>query len=437
MSDQSPPSTRSRSRATATNADALTLDEARLIALAAQRLDAVEPRTAPPSKAEILATIRAIGCVQLDTISVVARSHETVLWSRLGVFDRAHLTALQSPDRALIEYWAHAAAIVPVEIFPYFRRAMARSGDPTASSRARWAADNAEVVEKVLTAVRERGSLSSRAFERAAGPRPSPWAWWGGKPERQALDFLWTRGDLMVLRRDGFERVYELTERLLPGVHDRALPTEEEERRAFVTGAVRALGVATPRWVADYFRTGSRPHVPANEAAAELRRLEAERLVSPVTLPGIDEPAWLDRDRERLLQAVRDGRVQPTRTTLLSPFDNLVWQRERALKLFSFDYRLESYTPALRRRYGYYTLPMLHCGRLVGRLDPVYRRKDRVLTIKAIHLEPGEPVTDRLVADLASAIRDYCAFLGGGAVTVVTATPSDLAPALSDALRHG
>jgi uncharacterized protein YcaQ len=410
----------------------VTLDEARHIAIAAQRLN--RPRTrGVVQKAEILDTIKAIGCVQLDTISVVARSHETVLWSRLGTYDPAHLRELHYPDGELIEYWVHAAAIAPTSTFRYFRRMMEERKEPN-SWTSEWLAEHADTVAHVRAAILEEGPRAARHFERPSGPRPEPWTWWGGKPARQALDLLWTRGELMILRRDGFQRVYELTDRLAPHLLDGELPTEAEQRRYFVTNAMRALGVATPHWVADYFRTGGRAHVPLAQAAAELRQLEQEGSIIPIEVPGITDPLWLDACRRPLLEQLRAGQAKSTRTTLLSPFDNLIWHRGRTESLFGFEYRIECYTPAAKRRYGYYNLPILHRGRLVGRLDPVYSRKEHMLTIKSLHLEPGVRITNRLLDGLADALRDYTTFLGGGDIHLEGSNPSEFRNALQTSL---
>ena len=410
----------------------LSREEARLLAVHAQGLDRRPPLRNGPSKARLLETIRALGCVQLDTISVVSRSHETVLWSRLGHYDPTRLAELHYPDGALMEYWVHAAAIVPVEFFPFVRRRMASYAE-----RDTWAREHADVLDRVRTRIREGGPLASRDFERPDGPRPDPWTWWGGKPERQALDALWSAGELVVLKRDGFQRTYDLTDRVLPGAREAPLPSEAEQRRWFVDRALHALGVATPRWTADYFRGGSRPHVPPREAAAELTAMATEGLACRVLVDGLDEPAWLAPAQVAHLLELRAGRRRPTLTTFLSPFDSLVWHRGRTAALFGFDYRLESYTPAPKRRYGYYTLPILHRGRLVGRLDPSFDRRRRILTVKALHLEPGVRPDDRLACAITGALWDFCGFLGGQEVILLATDPAPFAPLLLAALHEG
>ena len=416
-------------------AERLSRDEAAVLSTVAQRLDRRPRPVRDPVvvKRRLLETIRALGCVQLDAISVVARSHETVLWSRLGPYDPALLAELHYPDARLVEYWAHAAALVPMEDLPLYRRVMERyrRQDEAPGS---WAEANRETIGRVLATIREEGACPSRRFERTSGSRPAPWAWWGGKEERRALDHLWSRGELMPQRRVGFERVWDATERVVPADVLAIRPTPEEQRRGFTSKALRALGLGTARWVADYFRAGSTPHVPARETAKELRALAADGLAVPVEVDGLDEPAWLDPVLLPRLADLRQGRGRPTLTTLLSPFDSLVWHRGRALALWGFDYRLESYTPAEKRRYGYYTLPILDRGRLVGRVDPSLDRRARVLTLRAVHLEPGVRPTPALAARLAAALRDLAGFIDADEVAVLASDPPEFGPLLAAAI---
>ncbi|MDQ3412645.1 MAG: winged helix DNA-binding domain-containing protein [Chloroflexota bacterium] len=416
-------------------AERLSLDEARMLAVIAQRLDRRPAAIRSPVrvKQRLLETVRHLGCVQIDTISVISRSHETVLWSRLGAFDPALFDEIYYPDGALFEYWAHAAAFVPIEALPFYFRAMA-------AYRARyeapgsWAEREAATLNLVLAAIRERGPLASRHFERPAGPRADPWTWWGGKPERQALDHLWSRGDLMVQRRQGFQRTYDLAERIAPNRIGGEPPSEAAAQRHFVATALSAMGIGTPAWVADYFRTGWVRHVDSRSTGAELALMASEGLAVPAEVEGLSEPAWIDPALLPTLTELRSGRGRPTLTTLLSPFDNLIWYRPRTAALFGFEYRIECYTPEAKRIYGYYTLPILHRGRLVGRVDPSYDRRLRRLTIKAAHLEPRVRATDPLAAAVVGALRDLSGFLGGGEIVVQRSNPEPFATMLNDRL---
>ncbi|MEJ7901405.1 MAG: crosslink repair DNA glycosylase YcaQ family protein [Thermomicrobiales bacterium] len=402
----------------------LSLAEARSLAVIAQRLDrrprgSSNPRT---TKRRLLEIIRAIGCVQLDTISVISRSHETVLWSRLGAYDRRLLAALQFPDGALMEYWAHAAALAPIEDFPYYRRTMEhyRRDDELTGS---WATENTGTMDRVMAAARSGGEVSSRTFARAEGPRPGPWVWWGGKSERRALDHLWSQGRLAVVRREGFERVYSPTDLVVPASLREYQPTLEEEREYFAKKALAALGVTTAAWMSDYFRAGSRSQLTRREAAMQLDRLAASGDAMPVAVEGWSGLVFMDSGLQSRLAELRRLRGRPSLTTLLSPFDNLVWHRGRTAALFGFEYRLESYTPAARRVYGYYTLPILRRGRLIGRLDPSYDRRARRLTVRALHFERWVEVDEGVRADITSALVDLATFLGATTVHGSLQTP--------------
>lgn len=414
----------------------LSRDEAQALATIASRLDRRPRPSRDPGtqKARLIETIRALGCVQLDTISVVSRSHETVLWSRLGAYDPDLLRALHHPDALLTEYWAHAAAIIPIETFPHFRHAMERYREKYEGPDS-WAARNAEVIAQVHATIRERGALASRHFERPDGPRPEAWTWYGGKPARQALDHLWSRGDIMVTRREsGFQRVYDLTERVIPpGILEQS-PTAAERSRYFTATALRALGVATPRWVADYFRNWAQSHNTPRASKDALSAMAEEGLAIPVEVDGIHEPTWLDAALLPRLAELRAGRGKPTLTTLLSPFDNLVWHRGRDKALFDFHYRIEVYTPAPKRVYGYYTMPILHRGKLVGRLDPAVDRRNRLLTVRNLHLEPGVRASESLASAIADALWDFAGFLGADEVLLLRSEPERFGELVTAAL---
>lgn len=421
----------------ATGGERLSREEARALATAASLLDRRPRPSRDPAvqKARLHAAIRHLGCVQLDTISVVSRSHETVLWSRLGAYDPALLSSLHYPDGLVTEYWAHAAAIIPIETFPYYRHAMTVYQEKY--DQHPWIVENQEVVTSVLERIRENGAMASRQFERPDGPRPEAWTWYGGKPARQALDHLWSRGDIMVTRREsGFQRVYDLTERVIPNGLLEHFPDEDERRRHFTASSLRALGVGTPRWVADYFRNWARPH---NSPAASLRglnELAESGLAIPVEVEGLSEPAFLDPALLPRLSELRAGRNKPALTTLLSPFDNLVWYRPRTEQLWDFFYRIEVYTPAPKRIYGYYSMPILHRGKLVGRLDPAVDRKNRILTVRSVHLEPGVKPAESLAAAVSGALWDFAGFLGAEEVLVLKANPEAFGAMLEDALAR-
>ncbi len=368
----------------------LTLAGARALHLAAQGM--LVPRRRRALKADVMAAIRRMGVLQIDTISVVARSPYLVLWSRLGDYDPAWLDE-HLAEGALFEYWAHEACFVPIEDYGLFRHRML---DPAAMGwkySETWMRERADEVAALLAHIRTHGPTRSSDFERSAGQAGG---WWEWKPEKRSLEVLFTSGALMIARRHNFQRVYDLAERVHPSWHDRQMPHIDDTRRQLALQAAKALGVCKAGWIADYYRT-RRPHV-------DLDALVAQGALLRASVQGWDEPAYVHPDHAALAHQAGAGQLGASVTALLSPFDPIVWDRRRALELFGFDYRLECYTPAPKRRYGYFTLPILRRGALVGRVDAKAHRRDGVFELKSLELEAGVRVSTRFAADIAQAI---------------------------------
>jgi len=387
--------------------DHVTRREAQALATIAQGLAAPPPRRRV-RMADLRDLVHRLGCVQLDTISVISRSHETVAFSRLGTYDVRLWEELYEPAHEITEYWAHAAAIVPLDHLYLYRTEMERFREVLRTKYAH----QQPVRDAVLERIRQEGPMSSRHFEAPDGPPGKAWDWYGRKPEREALSDLWSEGALIMRRRENFHRVFDVMERLLPDLWEREV-CDEERRLILGRNAARALGITTLAWFVDYFRTGGRPHLPRPVATETIASLVERGELLPVIIEGIDEPAWLDASMLPALEQLRQRRGWPTRTTLLSPFDNLVWNRKRDEQLWSFYYRLECYTPAPKRVYGYYSLPILHRGKLVGRLDPSFDRKRGFLSIKSLHWEPWVRPNEALVRAVGNAIGELAMFLGG------------------------
>jgi uncharacterized protein YcaQ len=400
----------------------LTLTDAQRIAVASQALDR---RPATAAKADVLATIRRLGCLQIDTIHVVARSPYFVLWSRLGEYDPAWLDELLYPDRQVFEYWAHAASIVPIEYWPLFRSRMLEHARGERSSWLQWRAENVEVVEHVLREIAERGPLGAADFEAPAGHKSG--GWWDWKPAEVALDYLWTSGDLMIERRMNFHRRYDLRERLMPGWDDAQMPGEDERRRRLAEIALRAMGVATSRQLADYFRQKQ------VGLAQVLEALVDEGLAERVQVADWAMSAYVHRDS---WQQFTSGLVAPEHTTLLTPFDSLIWHRDRTKALWGFEYILECYVPEPKRRYGYFVLTILRRGDLVGRLDAKAERKAGVFRVKAIYLEPRVSIDDELVADLAQMLLSCAEWHRTPEVVIDRSEPAELQDVLQAAVRR-
>ena len=418
----------------------LSIGEACGVMLAAQGL--FDPPPNQPGLEDVQAIIDRLGVVQIDTIQVVERSQYLVLWSRLGAFDSALLDTLLSSRRTIFEYWSHAASIVPMQDYPYYRLDMVRAYQHHLwSDVLDWMQRNPEVVEQTLDRIRSVGPMASADFESPQERRPTaPWEWYGPKQSRRALHTLWTTGDLMISSRRGGQKVYDLRERILaeaaanfggavPG--DDALPNLEEQALHFVERTVRALGIVTPSWLWDYFRMRPELQSASNGGRRQPARLAAKRALDGLTERGLvlgaqvadwDEPAYLDAGRMPDLLRQRAGEA-PARTTLLSPFDNLIWHRERTRALFDYDVCFEAYVVPAKRRYGYYCLAILHCGRIVGRIDVKALRTQRRLLANAVYLEPGVDPDERLVRGIVTALADLARFLKLETVGVDRAEP--------------
>jgi uncharacterized protein YcaQ len=401
----------------------LSQDAARALHIAATGLLA-RPRR-PAKKQDVLETIRRMGVLQIDTIHVVARSPYLVLWSRLGAYQSRWLDELLA-ERAIFEYWSHEASFLPAEDYPFYRSLMLGGLSRGWKYSREWLDANSALVEAILARIEADGPVRSSDFERSDGQKGT---WWNWKAEKQALEMLFFQGDLMIARRHNFQRIYDLRERVRPEWDDtQALPVEQV-RREQALRAVRALGIAPARWVADYFRTKQA------DTQQAVRQLAGEGALLTAQVAGWTEPGYIHPDNQALANQAAAGRLRPTLTTLLSPFDPLVWDRARALALFGFDYRIECYTPAPKRRYGYFTLPILRRGKLIGRLDPKAHRKEGIFEVKALYLEPGVPVDERLAADIAGALRECAAWHSTPEVIVRSCDPPELAPLLEQALQ--
>ena len=398
----------------------LTLAAARALHLAAQGM--LQPRRKRATKDDVLAAIRAMGVLQIDTISVVARSPYLVLWSRLGDYD-ADWLGQHLAEGALFEYWAHEACFVPIDDYGLLRHRMLNPAAMGWKYSESWMRDNGAVVEAVLAHIRDNGPVRSSDFERSDGKAGGWWAW---KPEKRSLEVLFTAGALMIARRHNFQRVYDLAERVHPSWHDSQLPAMDATRRQLALKAVRALGVCKGSWIADYYRTRP-PRINPEQLVAQGALLRAAVL-------GWDEPVYIHPDHRELAERACAGQLAPTVTTLLSPFDPIVWDRRRALELFGFDYRLECYTPAEKRRYGYFTLPILRRGALVGRVDAKAHRREGVFEVKALELEPGVRVSERFCADVAQALLRCARWHACGQLRITRTVPAGLAAQLEAAL---
>lgn len=395
---------------------------ARALHLAAQGL--LTPPRRKATKSDVLDTIRRMAQLQIDTIHVVARSPYLVLFSRLGDFSPQWLDQHLAEAR-LFEYWSHEACFLPVEQFGLMRYKMLDPSGMGWKYAAEWHEQNRPDIERLLARIRDGGPVRSADFAREDGVKGN--GWWDRKPEKQHLEVLFTTGDLMVSERRNFQRVYDVRERVLPDWDDaRDLPPRHTVLPALLDYTCRALGVVRADWVADYYR------LPRRSYRAELEQLADAGDLIPVAIDDWKEPAYVHRSLEALLPAAQADTLRSTVTTLLSPFDPVVWDRRRASTLFGFDYTIECYTPGHKRRYGYFCLPVLHRGRLVGRIDAKAHRTLGTFELKVVHVEPGVRFGTGLAADVAKAVKKLAAWHGTPEVTVGQAPP-ELVKALAGA----
>jgi uncharacterized protein len=397
----------------------LPLRVARRIALHAQGFGDRRP-AGVPDRRHLRRVVARTGLLQIDSVNVFERAHYVPVFSRLGAYDRELLDRTAYRHRELFEYWGHEASLLPVAAQPLLRWRMQRA----AALEEGWGRtqqivrDDPDFVAHVLQRVTEQGPVS--AGELHVGERPGG-PWWDWSATKVALEHLFWAGRITTATRRSFERVYDLTERVLPAAV-LAVPTPDrvDAQRELVRLAARAHGVATEKDLRDYFRL--RP----DEGALAVRSLVEEGALLPVEVQGWRAAAYLSVDA-RVPRWVR-------RSALLSPFDPLVWERSRALRLFGFDYRIEIYVPADKRVHGYYVLPFLHDEALRARVDLKGDRQAGVLRVRAAWLEDGHDVGETAAA-LAVELRRAADWQGLG--EVVVEPRGDLAPELTAAVARG
>jgi len=388
-------------------------DTARMLALSGlglRGIDSGEGKLARGTSG-IDAAIERLGLLQIDSVNVFERAHYMPLFSRLGSYDRDALhermepAPLQEKPSGLVEYWAHEASLIPVENLPLYAwrmHAVRTATNPKPTSWTAWGRANTELLDWILAEIRERGPLTVNQIEHDRNKRKG--TWWGWSDVKTGLEVLFMWGRLTSAGRQGFSRRYALPEQVLPphisaslaGIDDLPTETLNAARKTLLLQAADTLAVATVKELLDY-------HRQKREAAKPLiDELVEEGLLKPATVSGWSEPAFIGA---RGLRELEEAPAGTNPTTILSPFDPTVWFRDRAVNLFGFEYRIEIYTPKEKRIYGYYTLPILHNRKIVGRIDLKSERKAKVLMVQSVWAEPW--VTEKQQGSIAAALAKH------------------------------
>lgn len=393
--------------------------------------------TSPAKKATRAALTRAIermALLQIDTIHVVNRSPYLVLHARLGHYSPTWLEdALASGD--LFETWAHEACFAPMGDVLLHRAYNRDQRNHWGLAKAQLSHDSQRAhLDKLLAHIDTNGAVKSSDFERIYdGKGGKGGVWWGWKDEKRWLEALFATGELMVARRDNFHRVYDLTERVAPQAlvaeAKGLMPKGLQVHQQFIERSVMALGITQARWVNDYFR------IKPRLKDVDLDALVAQGTLLRVAVAGWDAPAYVHQSHKATLDRALKGKLLASHTALLSPFDPVVWDRERASTLFGFDYRLECYTPEPKRVHGYFVLPILCRGELIGRLDAKAHRATGIFEVKTLFAQPGLRWSDLQMMDVAQAIAATAAWHGTPSVKIGKTHPAGLAAKLRSALK--
>jgi hypothetical protein len=385
------------------------LSAVRTMALHAQGLTQLNSADKVPDVQRINQVVDQLNYVQIDTLNLIQRAQYIVLWSRLGSFIATDLDRLiyAPEERVLFEGVQGVAAILPLKDYRYQLPEFDKRRKGLIKWYTNWldSQGSRELVEVVYERIKQEGALKASDFE-YDGPRRG--SWWDWKPAKIALEYLFTRGDLMIANRVNFQRVYDLTERVLPGWVDTSMPGVEERDRYWIEQGMLALGICLPNQMAEYAYHMRR----ALPKELKVQLLSDGTLVSvkAILADGLEHEMLVHCDQLEILQQVADGAIQAERTTFLSFFDNLFWCRGRDLQVWGYRNIIESYVKAENRKYGYFCQSILHKERIVGRFDPKMERKTGVMRLKALYLEPGAEPDEELVAGVVSAMRDFMKF---------------------------
>lgn len=359
-------------------------------------------------KKDIYNTIDSLGCLQIDTISVIERAHYLTLWSRLGSYNKEYLHTLTYKDRKLFEYQAHATCFIPYKDYKYYIQSMEERKTEIESRFKKRMSDDTTIIDTTLQRIKDEGPLSSKDFE---GPKRKG-GWWNWKPAKYALELLFNAGILQIHHRTNFQRYYDLTENILPPEIDTTPPTEQERNQFFIEKTMQCLGPVQPIDLRKYYHHSSvRLNRTTRQLQVDMEKQTNEGAVTKFQVDDDPKPLYgLPEDATRLETITSDFDFENVR--LLSYFDNLLWNRQRVQQLFEFESKLEIYVPKPRRVYGYYHLPVLYGDRIVARLEPKMDRKENKLIVRGYWLEQGFQPTEDYENKLAANLEKFATFHG-------------------------
>ncbi len=352
----------------------------------------------PKGKTGVLRAVEKLGYVQIDTINVIERSHHIVLFTRCPDYEHSYLHELQTKDRKIFEYWAHEASFIPMRDYRFYLSVMGRIPKKD-SGLAKWIEKNRHLMRKVKARVDKEGPLSASDFGDVKNRKRG--TWWDWKPAKMALEVLFWQGHLMVKERRKFQRIYDITERVLPKEVNTAQPTVEEEKRFFIRRALGAMGIATVQDTNRYIGVSGKLNkwIDHAQKSEEIVKVEIEGLKTPYYIFASD-----------LEECECTKTKVDTKVRLLSPFDNAIILRNRTRALFGFNYSLECYVPKNKRKYGYFCLPILWQNQIVGRMDAKADREKRTLIINNLHLEDKKLDFKTFIPALSQCLKDFARF---------------------------
>jgi uncharacterized protein YcaQ len=377
-----------------------------------------------------------LGYIQIDTINIVERSHNHTLWTRLNGYNNVMLHDLQAMDHKIFEYWGHAMSYLPLSDYRYFLPKMKRFKNPSHPWVLNMYKQGSHLLDPVIDRIREEGPLASKDFSRPEGQKGG--TWWDWKPAKFALEYLFWRGDLMIAERRNFQKVYDLTERILPSDIDTSLPTEKEIAEYLVKRALKAMGIASEKEIQkfmqpDAVRDSDFRAVNREVITETIKEFIEENVISKVNLDKVNgNDNYL---LSEILDKINIYKNSEQSVIFLSPFDNLIIQRERIKRLFDFEYTLECYVPAPKRVHGYFVFPVLYGNQFVGRIDPKADRKSKTLILNNISFEEGFEITDEFLEKFSRKISDLTKFNQCNSISIEKTKPSKLKSIIKTKIR--